>query len=187
MSETVGQEFARRVSALRKSRRMTLDELAERTEVSRSMLSQIERGLANPTLAVAARIADGFGLSIVHLIEGRPKAPLVEVVKHDDQQAIFADKNGCRVRTLSPLRMEKDIELYELRFSVGGLLESQPHFVGTREILTVASGKVELDVGQDAKTILGEGDTAHYPADRPHGIVNVSGGETTCYLVVTYA
>jgi transcriptional regulator with XRE-family HTH domain len=186
MSETIGQEFARRVSVLRKSHGMTLDDLAERTGVSRSMLSQIERGLANPTLAVAARIAGGFGLSIAHLVEGGSKGALVEVVPHDDEQAIFADKNGCRVRTLSPLRMEKDIELYELRFAKGGSLESEPHFAGTREILTIASGRIGLLVGQEPVSLLQEGDTAHYPADRQHKIANAGDGDATCYLVVTY-
>lgn len=187
MSETIGQEFGRRVSVLRKSHGLTLDEFAEKTGVSRSMLSQIERGLANPTLAVAARIAGGFGLSITHLVEDRPKGGLVEVVAHDDESAIFADKNGCRVRTLSPLRMEKDIELYELRFSRGGSLESEPHFSGTREILTVAHGTIELTVGNDPATLLIEGDTAHYPADRPHRIASAGEPDAICYLVVTYA
>lgn len=188
MSENaISREFGNRVAVMRRTHKITLDQLAERSGVSRSMLSQIERGKANPTLAVAARIADAFGLSIVHLIEEDIRPSLVEVVAADDEGAIFSEKNGCRLRTLTPLHMEKSIEFYELGFSRNGELDSDAHFAGTREILTVVSGEVELTVGGEPPSLLGAGDTAHYPADRKHRIANVGKSEATCYLVVSYA
>ena len=187
MSENaISQEFGRRVAVMRRTHKITLDQLADRSGVSRSMLSQIERGKANPTLAVAARIADAFGLSIVHLIEEEIKPSLVELVDADDEQAIFSDKNGCRLRTLTPLHMEKHVEFYELTFAPGGELDSDAHFAGTREMLTVVSGAVDLSVGAEPVIPISAGDTAHYPADRKHRIANTLKEETTCYLVVTY-
>jgi len=188
MSEnSISQEFGRRVAVMRRTHKITLDQLADRSGVSRSMLSQIERGKANPTLAVAARIADAFGLSIVHLIEEELRPSLIEVVDAEDEQAIFSERNGCRLRTLTPLHMEKNIEFYELTFAAGGELDSDAHFAGTREMLTVASGAVELSVGAEPALSLETGDTAHYPADRKHRIVNPTKSDTVCYLVVTYA
>jgi transcriptional regulator with XRE-family HTH domain len=186
LENAISQEFGRRVGVMRRTQKITLDQLAERSGVSRSMLSQIERGKANPTLAVAARIADAFGLSIVHLIEEEIKPPLVEVVDADDEQAIFSEKNGCRLRTLTPLHMEKNVEFYELTFAPGGELNSDAHFAGTREILTVASGAVELLVGAEQAVALVTGATAHYPADRKHRIANSFDAKAICYLVVTY-
>jgi transcriptional regulator with XRE-family HTH domain len=188
MSENaISQEFGRRVAVMRRTQRITLDQLAERSGVSRSMLSQIERGQANPTLAVAARIADAFGLSIVHLIEEEIRPPLIEVVDADDEQAIFSEKNGCRLRTLTPLHLEKNIEFYELIFAKEGLLDSDAHYAGTKEILTVSSGEVTLEVGNEPPVTLRCGDTAHYPADRRHKITNSGENPAICYLVVTYA
>lgn len=187
MSEnTISQEFGRRVAVARRTHRITLDQLAELSGVSRSMLSQIERGKANPTLAVAARIADAFGLSIVHLIEEDIRPSLIEVVDADDEQAVFSEKNGCRLRTLTPLHMEKHVEFYELSFAPGGELDSDAHFAGTREMLTVASGAVEVSVAGEPEILLSSGDTAHYPADRRHRIVNTAESASVCYLVVTY-
>ncbi|TNE45682.1 MAG: XRE family transcriptional regulator [Sphingomonadales bacterium] len=183
----ISQEFGRRVAVMRRTHKITLEQLADRSGVSRSMLSQIERGKANPTLAVAARIADAFGLSIVHLIEEDIRPSLVEVVDANDEQAIFSERNGCRLRTLTPLHMEKHVEFYELTFAPGGELDSDAHFAGTRELLTISSGSVDLSVGPEPARRLGRGDTAHYPADRKHRIVNTSEGETVCFLVVTYA
>lgn len=182
----ISQEFGRRVAVMRRTHKITLDQLADRSGVSRSMLSQIERGKANPTLAVAARIADAFGLSIVHLIEEEIRPSLIEIVDAGDEQAIFSEKNGCRLRTLTPLHMEKHVEFYELTFAPGGELDSDAHFAGTREMLTVTSGGVEISVGAEPANALGQGDTAHYPADRKHRIANPHDSEAVCYLVVTY-
>lgn len=183
----ISQEFGRRVAVMRRTHKITLDQLAELSGVSRSMLSQIERGKANPTLAVAARIADAFGLSIIHLIEEDIRPSLVEVVDADDEQAVFSEKNGCRLRTLIPLHMEKSVEFYELTFAPGGELDSDAHFAGTREMLTVSRGSVDLSVGAEPPIPLRAGDTAHYPADRKHRITNPGKRETVCYLVVSYA
>ena len=187
MENSIGVEFGRRVAVMRRSHKMTLEQLAACSGVSRSMLSQIERGGANPTLAVAARIAEAFGLSIVHLIEEGVRPSLVEIVQSDNAQAVFIDKDGCKLRTLTPLHMEKDIEFYELTLSSGGKVVSAPHCSGTREILTVASGAIALTVGNDPTSILHAGDTAHYPADRQHKIENAQEGPTISYLIVTYS
>jgi quercetin dioxygenase-like cupin family protein len=83
--------------------------------------------------------------------------------------------------------MEKNVEFYELTFSPGGKLDSDAHFEGTREILTVAKGQVDLSLGAEQGLLLTMGNTAHYPADRKHLITNPSCDEAMCYLVVSYA
>src|SRR3569833_3177954 len=60
--EAVEHSLCRRVRELRKKKKWTLEELSAASGVSRSMLSEIERGNANPTLAVACRIARAFDL-----------------------------------------------------------------------------------------------------------------------------
>lgn len=174
-----------RVRSLRKQRGWTLEQLAAASGVSRSMLSQIERGGANPTLAVAYRIAQAFEMTLSDFVEmpmGRPK---IDVIRADDRNSIFREDADCRIRTLSPLHLEKDVEFYELRLKTGGVLDSAPHFEGTREFLTVEEGKVRVVSGDDA-TQLREGDSAHYPADVPHRIENIHQGESVAFLVDIY-
>jgi transcriptional regulator with XRE-family HTH domain len=181
----INREFAQRVASLRKARKLTLDQAAHATGVSRSMLSQIERGEANPTLAMSFRIAEGLGVPIAQLIGESWGGPLIEVTARDDAKSIYRDSDGCRLRTLSQLHMEKDIEFYELRLEPGAELDSQPHHRGTRELLTLAEGDIEVTVNAASRR-LGPGDTAHYPADTEHRIRNVSEKAALCYLVVTY-
>ena len=65
----VGAVLCRRVRELRNKKGWTLEEMSAACAVSRSMLSEIERGRANPTLAVAYRIAQAFGMSLGELVE----------------------------------------------------------------------------------------------------------------------
>ena len=182
---SVAVHVCQRVKNLRRERNWTLEQLSTASGVSRSMLSQIERGNANPTLAVAFRIAQAFELSLSDLVEMPDARPRIDVVRADDNSSIFRDDAECRIRTLSPLHLEKDVEFYELRLHVGGVLESAPHFLGTREFLTIEQGAVRVTSGEEV-TELRQGDSAHYPADVPHRIENISAEESIAFLVDIY-
>ena len=71
--ESVGSQLSHRIKNLRSERGWSLERLSAACGVSRSMLSQIERGLANPTLGVTLRIAEAFELSIGEFVEHGPK------------------------------------------------------------------------------------------------------------------
>ena len=174
-----------RVKELRQKRSWTLDELSAACGVSRSMLSQIERNGVNPTVAVALRIAQAFGIALGTLVDAPAVAAKIEVVRSDDRSTHFRSDKDCRIRTLSPLHLEKAVEFYELRIRPGGAIRSAPHFSGTREILTVHQGSVRVISGGAAQD-LRAGDSAHYPADVPHEIVNAGRDTVIAYLVDLY-
>ena len=175
-----------RVTTLRQKHRFTLEQLAAASGVSRSMLSQIERGRANPTLAVTYRIAQAFGISIGELVDDPDASASIERIRGDDPGMLFRGDDECSIRTLSPLHQEKAVEFYEIILQPGARLASGAHYEGTRELFTVASGSAEISAGSDRCT-LATGDTAHYRADVDHVIAN-SGPETLRgYLVVTYS
>lgn len=174
-----------RVKSLRKNHRLTLDELSNIAKVSRSMLSQIERGQANPTLAVTCRIAEAFNVSIGDLVDEPWVTSYIQVIHADDPTHVYRQDDQCRIRTLSPLNMEKSVEFYEVRLAVGGTLSSPPHFEGTKELFTVARGQVLIVSDKDEKK-LKTNDSAHYRADVTHTISNIGKSEAVGYMVVTY-
>jgi len=178
-------EVCRRIRDLRAERRWPLEQLAAASGVSRSMLSQIERGKANPTLAVALRIAHAFEMSLSELVEAPNAPPPIDVIRADDEQHVFRADDSCKIRTLSPLNLEKDVEFYELRLYPGCELRSAPHFEGTREFLTVERGKLQLESG-DTHSELRRGDSASYRADVPHAIINTGKTDAVMFLVVIY-
>ena len=107
------------------------------------------------------------------------------VIRADDRTYHYRSDRHCRIRTLSPLHLEKSVEYYEIVLRPGGALRSLPHFEGARELLTVQQGSVRVTSGQDADD-LRKGDSAHYPADVPHSIENTGPDEAVMFLVVTY-
>lgn len=184
-SQAEAGSLSTRVIELRKRRGLTLEQLAAASGVSRSMLSQIERGKANPTLAVTLRIAQAFGMNIGDLVDQPWTASRIEVVRSDDASQLFRDDHDCRIRTLSPLHMEKNVEFYEIRLAPGARLQSAAHFEGTRELLTVTQGHARILAGEN-RCELNPGDSAHYHADLEHTIENCGEAELVGFLVVTY-
>lgn len=183
--EGVERVLCSRVKDLRRKRGWTLEEMSAACGVSRSMLSEVERGRANPTLAVAWRIAQAFGMSLGELVEAPAATPRIDVIRADDRTYHFRSDRHCRIRTLSPLHLEKSVEYYEIVLRPGGALKSLPHFEGARELLTVQHGTLKVTSGDDVEE-LRTGDSAHYPADVPHAIENTGPADAVAYLVVTY-
>src|SRR5690242_19026883 len=175
LADTITQHLGDRVRQLRAERGWSLQTLAGASGVSRSMLSQIEREQANPTLAVTLRIAQAFGMSLGELLEVPGASSAVTVIRANDHAYHYRSDKFCKVRTLSPLNLEKDVEFYLVQLETGGALRSAAHFGGTREFLTVQKGQVRVESAGDTED-LGPGDSASYRADVPHAIINLGKG-----------
>ena len=185
-ADAINENLGRRVKKLRGDRGWSLEELAAASGVSRSMLSEIERERANPTLSVTYRIASAFGLTLQDLIETAQPVSQIKVIRATDRAQIFRSDKQHQIRTLSPLNLEKDVEFYEVILRAGGALRSQPHFEGTREFLTVEEGTVRVESGEESE-ILAKGDSATYRADVGHHIINTGSQDATLFLVVIYS
>lgn len=184
-ADAITQHLGGRVKQLRAARGWSLDALARASGVSRSMLSQIERQRANPTLGVALRIARAFGVELGELVQVPGVASKVTVIRAGDRAYQYRSDKDCSLRTLSPLNLEKDVEIYEVRLQTGGALRSTAHFQGTREFLTVTKGQVRVESAGEGDD-LSAGDSASYRADVPHAILNRGRSEAVAYLVVVY-
>lgn len=182
--DTPSTPLGERLRALRSARGWSLERLASVCGVSRSMLSQIERGEANPTVVVALSIARALGITLDELVSPGEAPAAVHVIRAGEQASIYRSDEQVRIRTLSPLGPDREIEFYEIRISPGAELRSAPHFARTREFLTVREGRVRVESGAHA-TELHAGDSIAYPADVPHAIVNLGDGAATVYLVDT--
>ncbi len=183
--DPISGQISQRVKLLRQQRGWSLEQLATASGVSKSMLSQIERNQANPTLAVTCKIAQAFGMSLAEFVEMPSASSAIHVIRADDREHLYRSDEAVEIRTLSPLNLEKDVEFYQVRLKAGGALKSAAHYQGTREFLTVEQGKVRVQSSNDSAE-LAKGDSTTYRADVPHAIENVGKGEATVFLVVIY-
>lgn len=148
------------------------------------MLSQIERNETNPTVVVALAVAKTLGVSLEELATPVGEGSPLKVIRGDDSQYVYRSDERCRIRTLSPLSAERELEFYEIELPAKGELRSAPHFAATREFLTVREGRVRVESGEHT-TDLAAGDSVAYPADVPHAIVNLDSSRAIVYLIDT--
>jgi transcriptional regulator with XRE-family HTH domain len=167
---------------------LTLGQLAASCGVSKSMLSQIERGEANPTFAVLWALTRALRLDFAALLEGAtdvtPPAS-IDVVCQEHTPEIRSADGLCRLRILSPPALAGSIEWYTLEFAPAGRLDSTAHSPGTTEHFTAETTGFEITTAA-ARHALKAGETARYPADVPHRIANLSPRVGRGYLVVVY-
>lgn len=175
------------LQSLRQTQGWSLDELSRKAGVSKSMLSQIERNQANPTVAVVWRLATALGVEVGELLrEGRaaPPASIVTVPAHATPSLKSPD-GRCELRILGPIELAGQFEWYELTVEPGGALESQAHEPGSREHLSVVGGTLEVTAGEAVST-LRAGETARYAVDLPHAIRNRGDQPAHALLVVLH-
>src|SRR5271157_2884941 len=106
-AEEVSDQLCRRLKELRVERGWSLDALSKACGVSRSMLSEIERNRANPTLVVLFRIAQAFGMSLGQLVDEPGATSAVDVIRAGDRAYHYRSDQDCQIRTLSPQHLEK--------------------------------------------------------------------------------
>lgn len=157
------------IRQLRERKKLTLDAAAAATGVSRSMLAQIEKGDANPTISVLWKIANGYKVSFTSLLEQAPEP--ATIIRADAAEPIVED-GGRYVNHLAfAFDEQRAFETYRIVIAPGGSLRAEPHLPGTEEYITVFMGSVTIEVaGQEF--CLKEGDSIRFLADTTHSYHN---------------
>ncbi|MEV4620100.1 XRE family transcriptional regulator [Asanoa sp. NPDC049573] len=190
ISERVGNgldmaELGQRLRAERRQRGFTLEDLAAVSGVSRSMLSEVERGSRVPTVLVLDRIATGLGTSIARLL--RDEVPAERLVLRREEQTVARDEAGWERRVLSPVLPGVDFEFMRTTIDPGvnaGVF--LPHSPGSREYLAVEAGVLRLSLDGD-NVVLRQGDSIFYPGDCHHGFANTDTVPCVYYLAMDIA
>jgi transcriptional regulator with XRE-family HTH domain len=194
MLDVVTPQLGPVIQQRRKALGLSLAQLAVRCGVSKSMLSQIERGTVNPTFAVLWALTRAMNIEFADLVgSSSASAGASTQIAHDSIEVICPEHTPeirsadglCRLRILSPPHLAGSIEWYELEFQPAGELNSAGHSAGTSEHFTAET--VGFEITSDGATrVVNAGATARYQADVPHAIVNRSKTIGRGYLVVLY-
>ncbi|MDB9776907.1 XRE family transcriptional regulator [Alphaproteobacteria bacterium] len=162
-----------RLGNLRKRKKMTLDGLSSRSGVSKSILSQIERNISNPTVSTMVRIADALEetLSSFFMNIDDIKSSPIETSK---QTPIINSKDGlCELSILGAGETVSWLQWYQLTMKPKGQLSSKSHGSNTFENITVISGEVIVHLKKQSE-ILKIGDTFRFPTNQEHTLINKS-------------
>lgn len=114
-----------RVKTLRSNAGLTLDELANRSGVSRAMISRIERGEASPTAALLARLCEGLDLTLSVFFA--PDEPQPSPLVRSDRQRLWRDPHtGYLRRSVSPPGTVSKVDIVEVEFPAGARVAFPP-------------------------------------------------------------
>src|SRR5580765_7368767 len=175
MEETIAsdlhQRIAERVRDLRAAHGLSLDALAGRCGVSRSMISLIERGESSPTAVVLEKLAAGLGVMLASLCDTPAAAahtPAGPVARRANQPQWQDPASGYRRRNVSPPGVPQPMQIVEVQFPPGGRVAFE---TGARDRLVhqqvwVLEGAIDITLG-GARHRLREGDCLAMQLDRP--------------------
>lgn len=165
-----GADLGGRIRAYREEAGVSLRELARRLDVSPSLLSQIERGLAQPSVSSLYAIVTELELSLDALFAspGEPPTGQATLVQRADSRTTLELDGGIRWERLTP-SPDPHATFAFVTYLPGGEARAddprQSH-VG-REYGFVVSGRVEIEYG-DETLQLGPGDSIVFGSDTPH-------------------
>jgi transcriptional regulator with XRE-family HTH domain len=178
-----GERLGARMKDLRRERGLTLEELAEHSGVSRAMISKVERGEKNPTLVVAAKVAEGLGVTLSELLGVEERREVV-VIPRERRMVMRDPETGFERQLLSPTFGGRGIEFVRNVVPEGSTSgEFPPHRHGVEEHVVVEKGRLKAVIGGE-EHLLEEGDALYFEADASHRFDNTGDGECSYYLVI---
>ena len=167
----LNQRIAQRVADLRAAQGLSLDALASKSGVSRSMISLIERGESSPTAVVLEKLAAGLGVMLSSLFDppaAAAQAPSGPVARRDDQPQWQDPASGYVRRNVSPPGMPQPMQIVEVHFPPGGRVafETGPRDLRVQQQVWVLEGAIDVTLGEERHR-LREGDCLAMQLDRP--------------------
>ena len=183
------------ILSARKKRGFTIKELAERVNISASMLSQIERGLANPSIATMKAIADALNEPLYNffLPQVENSETLMSRAVTRTKYTFYPEKQTSNIPQIRPDGYEcerlsawrnTNFEMLRVKLSPGYSSNPIPRLHNDDEIAYVESGTVLVQLGSETEE-LHPHDTVCIPARTPHRWINAS--DEAVYLILSMA
>ena len=168
------------IKRIRQEKNLSLGDLAKLSDVSKSMLAQIERGEGNPTLSTLWKIANGVQVSFNTLI-AQPKLPY-KVTKLAEIEPIL-DMNGELKNYSLFSDIENNFSVYQIEVGKEISWISEAHLCGTAEFVIVIQGTLEIKL-EEKTFILKKGENLWFKADVPHSYCNLDEGTTIFHNIL---
>ncbi|UFJ39885.1 XRE family transcriptional regulator [Brevibacillus humidisoli] len=176
--------LGKRLKQIRTEKGYTLQDLAERSQVSRSMLSQIERDQKNPTVNVLCQIAEALDVTVSQML-GQDEVRDVILIRNQEKPYVKDEETGFQRVLLSPAFPSKGIEFVLNILPEGASTGSfPPHKQNVKEYIYLAEGKLQVTLGERQTYVLEPGDTLYFEADVAHRMDNIGAGDCKYFLVI---
>jgi transcriptional regulator with XRE-family HTH domain len=175
-------ELGARLRQLRRSRGVSLADVAEGTGISPSFLSMVEKGKSDITISRLMRLVHWFGVSVTDLVQEPNHSP-VQIVRADSRRSLRLADEGIAIQMLTPDGHHAMMPVINVYDEGGGMADTTRH--DGEEFVHVLEGRVELTVGNGDPVVLETGDSAYYRSDVPHSFRNAGAGVARFFGITT--
>lgn len=177
-------EFGEAVRLRRSKMGFSLGELAERTSVSKAMLSDIETGKKNPTLRVACSIASGLDCQISDLLDVPPDVQF-EKLEGDRRKVLIDPSNGVERHLLSPPMVQHGIQVLLFVFPPKSEVFWNADGAGVIEHATCVEGEIAIAVDKgDESVTLHPNESVNFSSDVDHRFSNPTDKPARVFVVI---
>lgn len=173
-AETAGElahgfltEVGSRIRALRAKRSMTVQQLADRSQISRRLLTQIELGQANPSLVTITRIARQLDVDFTDLLGAPPAETPIEITDPDHQTLVWSTDAGSTAHLLAATAGNRSADLWRWRIAPGDTYQGHADPAGSQELFYVLAGSLTL-TADDQRIVVPAGSSARLRSDRTY-------------------
>ncbi len=177
------KNIAYNLKKIRQQHNISLDMLSDQTGVSKSMLGQIERGEANPSIGVLGKITSGLHIELQELTK-EPQNALV-LQRQQDLRPVKEGRSQYQIYNLFSPEEKKNFEIYQIEIMPGQSYTSGGHGLHTREYVLVSQGSLQLEVDNAMYTVE-EKDSVRFDSDKAHVYRNVGESMLVLHVVLTF-
>jgi len=182
-SSDIETRIAQRLKSRRETQGLTLEQLAERSAVSRAMISRVERGESSPTAALLGKLCAGLGITLSSLMAGIEEGGRSVLLKAGAQPFWRDPDTGFERRAVTPGGTPSPVEIVQGMLPAGARIDYpalnpahyDQHILGQDGLLRFHLGEQRFDIGP--------GDCLYTALDQPHGFFN-PGRKPARYLVI---
>ncbi|WP_432563602.1 helix-turn-helix domain-containing protein [Kineococcus sp. SYSU DK003] len=171
-----------RIRELRVARGLTIAALAEAAGVSAALISQVERGLADPSLATLRQVARALSVPLFDLFESAPRASRVAVIRRGKEVTITTPNGDTSYTRMSAPHGQ--LEVLRGRLKAGGVSHDEAWSHPAEECVIVVRGRLLVEVDGEFHH-LDEGDSCSFDSRLPHRLVNETTATTEFLVAVT--
>ncbi|MEQ8155719.1 MAG: XRE family transcriptional regulator [Clostridiaceae bacterium] len=178
----INTKIGENLKNIRKSRGLTIDALSLNSGVSKSMISEIERGIRNPSINILWNLANSLKTPLNYFLkQDSLNSPMI--YKIGDHASI--EGNGYSFHPLMNFDEDKKFEIYFNEYKPKSQTEASYHYNGVEEYVLVSSGSLVLCL-EDKKFIANEGEVIHFIADKSHYYCNETDSVTKAFILMFY-
>lgn len=175
-------EIGKKIKQLRLKKSLTQEELAERTDLTKGHISQLERDVNSPSIETLFSLLEVLGTTPRDFFDDTKKNE--KVVYTPDEQIVYTDEDlKYHIRWLVPRSNENEMDPVQIEFEEQGQFKTfEPS--SSETFIFVQKGHLRVEIGEDVFTA-SKGDAIYYEASDEHRLVNIAQGKTTILLVAT--